>query len=97
MPFLIIILNLRHYGYVTNYIDDALVPSFGTVETFTVDTSKSNFSKKKRSHGKIQNCLRGLSRTGNCAAGAGYYLCKKFLSKDGEEDSSSSIQVKLGN
>ena len=30
------------------------------------------------------------------AAGAGYYLYKKFLGKDGEEDSSSA-QVKLGN
>ena len=58
MSFLIIILNLRHYDYVTNSIDDALVPSFGTGETFTVDTSKSNFSKKKKS---LENSRLSLS------------------------------------
>ena len=31
------------------------------------------------------------------AAGAGYYLYKKFLSKDGEDEDDSSAQVKLGN
>ena len=31
------------------------------------------------------------------AAGAGYYLYKKFLRKDGEDEDDSSAQVKLGN
>ena len=31
------------------------------------------------------------------AAGAGYYLYKKFLNKDGEEEDDSSMQVKIGN
>ena len=31
------------------------------------------------------------------AAGAGYYLYKKFLCEDGEDEHDSSAQVKLGN
>ena len=56
---------------------------------------KAICQRKKKVMGKFKTVFVACLGLG-IAAGAGYYLYKKFLSQDVEEENNSSTQVNLG-
>ena len=101
MLFLIFILNLdiTITPYILNSIDDVLVKKLITFIRNGWNIQSWYFQKKvfkeKEIMGKFKTVFVTCLGLG-IAAGASYYLYKKFLRKDGEDEDDSSAQVKLG-